>query len=62
MGKGKEREKGKKERKEMTAPRYGGEERLLQIKGKHSQRQRHLGESRVDMTRLSWPMWEVGES
>ena len=29
--------------------------------GEHSQRQRHLGESRVDMTRLSCTMWGEGE-
>ena len=27
----------------------------------HSQRQLHLGESRVDVTRLSWAMWGDGE-
>lgn len=27
----------------MTVPRYGGGEGLLQMKGEHSQRQRHLG-------------------
>jgi hypothetical protein len=40
----------------MAAPRCGGGERLLSIKGDHSQRQGHLRESRVDMTRLSWAM------
>lgn len=34
----------------MTAPRYGGGEGLLCIKGReHGQRQRRLGESRVNM-------------
>ena len=28
--------------------------------GEHSQRQGHLGESRVDMTRLSWAIWQRG--
>ena len=26
--------------------------------GEHSQKQGHLGESRVDRARLSWVMWE----
>ena len=30
------------------------------LKGEHSQRQRHLTESRVDVTRLSWAMWGKG--
>lgn len=30
--------------------------------GEHSQRRGYLGESRVDVTRLSWAMWEKGRA
>ena len=29
--------------------------------GEHSQRQTHLGESRLDMSRLTWAMWGEGK-
>jgi hypothetical protein len=37
------------------------EEVCCRYVGEQSQRQRHLGESRVDMSRLNWAMWGDGE-
>lgn len=43
----------------MAAARYIEEK--LDYRPKGGQRQGPLGESRVDMTRLSWVMWGEGE-
>lgn len=51
-------EKRDKNREDKTAPKYDGRESLL-YEGEHHQRQRHLGESKVNMT-LSLVKW--GES
>lgn len=40
----------------LTAPRYGDEKVYCRHEGEHSQRQRRLGESRVNKARLSWAM------
>lgn len=45
----------------MIFPRYDGGECLLRIKEEHICKQGHLTESKVDMTRLSWALWEEGE-
>lgn len=42
-------EKRDKNREDKTAPKYDGRESLL-YEGEHHQRQRHLGESKVNMT------------
>lgn len=47
-------------RKGMTAPSCGGGENLLQMKGS-THRQRHLGGSRVNVTRLSHMRGKRGE-
>lgn len=46
-------EKKKYKGKDMATPRHGRGEAYCRYVGEHSQRQRHEGESRVDMTRLS---------
>jgi hypothetical protein len=45
-----EKEKRNKKGKDMTAPRCGGGESFYRCVGEHRHRQRHLGESTVDMT------------
>lgn len=49
----------RKER-DMTAPGKVEEKVYYRYMGEHRQGQRHPGESRVDMTRLSCAMWERG--
>ena len=48
----------KRKRENLVAPRYGGRGSYCRQKGEHRQRQGHLGEPRVDMSRLKWAMWE----
>lgn len=47
-------EKRNKKERAWLAPGVEEEEVHYRDVGEHSQRQRHLGESRVDVTRLSW--------
>ena len=48
----------KRKRENLVAPRYGGRGSYCRQKGEHRQRQGHLGETRVDMSRLNWAMRE----